>query len=272
MRADFKQVCQVVHLLVEGLGIRAVCRLAGLNKQTVLHILAAAGERCAELLDQKILNVKPEPWEIDECWTFVKNKRALKNEIDAGDFYGFFASGKISKLIISHAVGKRTYDVARDFMGDIRVRVAGPFQITSDGWKGFIRGVLDNARHKAHYATQNKKFAGYNYPIVESQRRYSPGKCVGVTTRTICGHPDPANITTSHAERLNLSVRHFNKRFTRLTPCFSRKVENLAHSVALNVAHFNFCRVHSAHNQTPAQAAGLTNHAWTLDELLTATI
>lgn len=272
VRVDFNQACQVVRLFAEGLGVRAVCRLTNLNKETVLHVLVQAGEHCAELLDQKILNLKPEPIEIDECWTFVKNKRALKNTVDAGDFYAFLASGKQSKLILSYLVGKRTQEVANDFMLDIRTRIAGQYQITSDNWTGFVRGVLNIASHKAHYSTQAKRYAGYNLPFKDSLRRYSPGKCVGVRTRIICGNPDPKDITTSHAERLNLSLRHFNKRFTRLTPCFSRKVDNLVHSVALTVAYFNFCRVHSAHGQTPAQAARLTNHSWTVDELLQSAI
>ena len=246
MRVDFDKVCQVVHCFTEGLGVRGVCRLTGLNKETVLHILVKAGEHCADLLDQKLLNLKPEPLEIDECWTFVKNKRALKNTPDAGDFYAFLASGKQSKLIFSYEVGKRTKEVAKDFMLDARTRINGAYQITSDNWTGFIRGVLDNARHKAHYATQAKKFTGYNLPIKDSLRRYSPGKCVRVRTRIICGNPDPKEITTSHAERLNLSLRHFNKRFVRLGLGWSRKVENLVHSVALTVAYFNFCRIHSA--------------------------
>ena len=272
VRVDFDKVCQVVRLFTEGLGVRAVCRLTGLDKETVLHVLVKAGEHCAELLDQKLVNLKPEPLEIDECWTFVKNKRALRNCADAGDFYAFLASGKESKMIFSHLVGKRTKEMANAFMLDMRVRFRGEYQITSDSWVGFIHGILDNAAHKAHYATQTKKYEGYNLPFNDKLRRYSPGKCVSVKTRTICGNPDPANITTSHAERLNGSLRHFNKRFTRLTPCFSRKVENLAYSVSLTVAYFNFCRVHSAHGQTPAQTAGITNHQWTIEELLQSAI
>ncbi len=278
---DFKLTEQVVRLLVEGVGIRACERLTGLNRRTILGILRVAGEHCAELLDQKILHVKPEPLEIDECWTFVKNKRALKNTPDAGDFYAFLASGKQSKLIFSYLVDKRTNETAKDFMLDVRTRLSGKYQITSDSWAGFVRGVLDTSLHKAHYATQTKKFTGYNLPIKDSLRRYSPGKCVRVRTRIICGNPDRKEITTSHAERLNLSLRHFNKRFVRLGLGWSRKVENLIHSVALTVACFNFCKVHSAlkikatettaaQERTPAMVAGLTDHAWTIEELLKA--
>jgi hypothetical protein len=77
--------------------------------------------------------------------------------------------------------------------------------------------------------------------------------------------------TTSHCERTNLSVRLFNRRFTRLTLGYSKKLENLRHAVALFVAHFNFCRVHSAHGKTPAHEAGLTNRTWTIEEMLAET-
>ncbi len=83
-------------------------------------------------------------------------------------------------------------------------------------------------------------------PIDGGKSRYGPGKCVSVETRTITGSPEWKNITTSHAERLNLSLRHFNKRFTRLSPCFPKKLDNLVHSVALTVAFFNFCRCHAS--------------------------
>jgi hypothetical protein len=160
--------------------------------------------------------------------------------------------------------------------------VPDQFQLTSDGWRGFIRGVLDNAFERANYAVQIKKYDGYNHAIPGGKRiRYSPGRCISVNTRRICGSPDRATVSTSHAERLNLSLRHFNKRFTRLSPCFSKKMENLVSSVALTVAFFNFCRPHKALKikateeadsieRTPAMAASLTDHIWTVEELLSA--
>lgn len=246
-------------------------------------MLVKAGEHCADLLDQKVLNLKPEPLEVDECWTFVTNKRNLRNTEDSGDFYAFLASGKQSKLIFSAVVGKRNKETANDFMLDVRTRINGQYQITSDEWSGFIQAILQNAKHKAHYATQAKKYDGYSFHWKNPKRRYSPGKCVWQRTRRVCGNPDPDHITTSHAERLNLSLRHFNKRFARLTPCYSKKVENLRHSVALTAAYFNFCRIHSAlkikatdatdaQERTPAIAAGLTDHIWTVTELLACTI
>lgn len=82
------------------------------------------------------------------------------------------------------------------------------------------------------------------------------------------GNPDPDKICTSYVERQNLNVRLFNKRFTRGTICYSKKLANLKHSVALFVAFHNFCRVHTTLKMTPAQAAGLADRVWTIKDLL----
>ncbi len=82
------------------------------------------------------------------------------------------------------------------------------------------------------------------------------------------GNPDMARATTCHCERMNLSVRQFTRRFNRATLGYSKTLANLRHAVALFTAHFNFCRIHSAHKQTPAQAAMLTKDAWTVERLL----
>ena len=282
MKVETSKVVQVVKLLVEGLGIRSTARFTGLDQKTVLKILETVGAQCAEMLDQKLLNLNAEPIEIDECWTMVEHKRAKGNTATTGDFYALLASGKDSKLIASWYVGKRDQEDSNNFISDIHSRFGCIPQITSDGWRGFIRGILDLTDSDTNYAVQIKKYEGYNIPIDGGKRRYGPGKCTSVQTIIVRGTPERENITTSHAERLNLSLRHFNKRFTRLSPCFSKKLENLIHSVALTVAYFNFCRPHSALKikatettkaieRTPAQAAGIVDHCWTVEELITAT-
>lgn len=264
------------------MGVRATARIARVDQKTVLNVLATTGRACAEMLDQKLINLKSEPLEIDECWTMVQNKRRKCNTPTRGDFYALLCSGKTTKLIASWYVGKRNFEAANDFVADIRSRVQPPLQVTSDGWVGFIRGMLQTSKEADQYAVQIKKYEGYNIPIDGGKRRYGPGKCVSVETRVFLGSPNRGDITTSHAERLNLSLRHFNKRFTRLSPCFSKKLDNLIHSVALTVAYFNFCRPHAALKikatetekaieRTPAQAAGLADHCWSIEELIAAT-
>jgi IS1 family transposase len=279
VRTETDKTVQVVKMLCEGLGVRSTARLTGLEKKTVLNILVKAGATVADLMDEKIRNLKPEPVEVDECWTFVANHRMKGNTVATGDFYAYLASGAETKLIASYVTGKREYESSDVLISDLRTRVASRFQITSDGWKGFVRGILgNNEGDKMDYAFQVKKYDGYS-PTGGGPRRYFTGKCISVRTKHVCGNPDPAHISTSHAERFNLSLRHFNKRFTRLSPCFSKKADNLAHSVALTVAFFNFCRPHAslkikatatakAVERTPAMAAGLTDHPWTVEELL----
>jgi IS1 family transposase len=239
VRTETDTTAQVVKMLCEGLGIRSTARLSGVEKKTVINILKTAGSHCAEFMDSKVRNLKSEPIEVDECWTLVGHKRAKGNNPEKGDFYAYFASGAESKLIMSYTTGKRENQSGQDLISDLRARVVNRFQISSDAWQGFVRGVLDNAHDSTDYAAQIKKYDGYS-PTGGEKRRYATGKCIFVKTIKICGNPQWDCISTSHAERLNLSLRHFNKRFTRLSPCFSKKAENLVHSVALTVAHFNF--------------------------------
>jgi IS1 family transposase len=281
VRTETDKTVQVVKMLCEGLGVRSTARLSGVEKKTVLNILKTAGQHCAEFMDEKLRNLKSEPVEVDECWTFVDHHRMKGNTPSSGDFYAYLASGKESKLILSYVTGKREAECGSDLVSDLRSRVASRFQITSDAWRGFIRGVLDNNDGaKMDYAVQIKKFDGHS-PTYGERRRYFDGKCVSVRTIHVCGSPERSKTTTSHAERLNLSLRHFNKRFTRLSPCFSKKLENLALSVSLTAAFFNFCRPHAslkikatgdakAIERTPAMAAGITDHVWTVEELLAA--
>ena len=84
---------------------------------------------------------------------------------------------------------------------------------------------------------------------LHGERRYSPPVCLYVKKTVEIGNPDPDMICTSHVEPQNLNMRLFNRRFTRLTLGFSKKLENLKHSVALLLAYHNFCRIHSAHRQ-----------------------
>ncbi len=100
------------------------------------------------------------------------------------------------------------------------------------------------------------------------KRRYSPAPFIGVTIQIKAGDPDRERICTSFVERANLSVRHFNKRFVRLGLSWSRKLENHRRAITIFVATYNFCKVHSTLGCTPAECAKLTDHRWTVEELL----
>jgi len=89
----------------------------------------------------------------------------------------------------------------------------------------------------------------------------------GSNKTVVSGKPEPRLISTSYAERQNLTMRMSMRRFTRLTNAFSKKVENLACAVALHFMHYNFCRIHQTLRVTPAMEAGVTDHVWTLEEV-----
>jgi len=147
------------------------------------------------------------------------------------------------------------------------------FQLTTDAYHGYWRGCggavgrafgsnIDYATGKKIYGTQSGIM-----PLT-----YNTTHVVGTKRMQRIGKPDMKLATICHAERMNLSVRLFNRRFTRKTLGFSKKLANLRRAVALFIAHFNFCRAHSAHGRTPAQAASLTDHVWTIEEMLQSAI
>lgn len=271
MRIDRDKLCQVVHLLCEGTGIRACERLTGLSRRTVLSIVEQAGAQCARLLDTRLRNVKAEQVEVDELWGFVRCKQAIAApDTNEGDQFTYLSMERTTKLIINWFVGKRTKENTDIFMHDLKARLANRVQLSTDGldfYKGrkFCHGAVHRAfGYEVDYGVEIKRY-GYE---MQNQRRYSAPPCIGVTRIAKLGNPVRNLICTSHAERTNLSVRIFSRRHTRLTLGFSKKFENHKHAIALFVAHFNFCRKHSTHGKTPAMASGLTDHVWTIQELL----
>lgn len=257
-------------MLCEGMGIRAISRFTGLDTKTVMRILETTGQKAAEFLDAKIRNLSLEQVQVDELINFVysRGQNTPHNETERGDFGTFLSVDRASKLIINWHVGKRNSDEAIPFLTDLRARVVNRFQLTTDGWRaysGYKGGVRKVFGADIHYATEIKHF-GREHP--HWGWRSSPMKLIGITKTRKINKPCMSKATTSHAERTNLSVRIFTRRFTRCTLGFSKKPDNLKHAVALFIWHFNFVRIHSAHGQTPAQKAGLTIEPMTIEEFL----
>jgi hypothetical protein len=154
-------------------------------------------------------------------------------------------------------------------MQDLKRKVAGNFQLTTDAFIPYQSVVHHTFGNEIDYAQIMKIYASPDYDL-HALRRCSPPVCVSTKKMIRSGNPDRERISTSYIERTNLSIRLFNRRFTRLTLGYSKTIENLRHSIALFIAHFNFCRVHSTLKQTPAMASKLTDHVWTIEELLAA--
>ncbi len=273
LRLDFKQGCQVVHLICEGVGVRAISRLMNIHPKTVLNVIATAGEHCARLLDEKIRNVKASWVEVDEIHAFVfsKQQNTPEGETERGDFFTYLSVDNSSKLVINWFTGKRNGENTTTFIQDLKSRMDGRFQLTTDGYRGYWTGtgaIPAIFGNNIDYAMETKFFSAPRRNLPPRDFYSNSRILAGVKRYRRIGNPDMRLATISHAERMNLSVRLFNRRFTRKTLGYSKKLENLRHLNAIFFAHFNFCRVHSAHGRTPAQMANLAKNKWSIEDLL----
>jgi transposase-like protein/IS1 family transposase len=263
LRVDFKLACQVVNLLCESMGIRAIARITGLNQETVLNILETAGQKAAQFLDSSVHDVHADFVAADEIHTFVYSKEMNTDgrHKDRGEQYTFFAIDRRSKLILSWLVGKRTAWNAEDFLADVKKRVANRFQLNTDNWNGYGCTVQDVFGNEIDHAVETKYFA--------KPERFLPRRIIGIRRRAKIGMPDLNMASTAHAERTNLTARTFTARFNRCSLKFSKTIRNLRNAVALFVWQYNFVRPHGAHGFTPAFAAGVApKEPMTIEQLL----
>jgi IS1 family transposase len=254
------QRAQILAMLCEGASMRSVSRLADVSINTVSKLLVDAGRFCAGFHDAKVRGVRSNRVQVDEIWSFTaakqKNVAAMKTPVEgAGDTWTWTAIDADTKLIVSHFVGGRDGECAAMFIDDLASRLATRVQLTSDGHKAYLQAVEGAFGADVDYAMLVKLYG--NAPE-NMKGRYSPAECTGAVKTPIEGKPDPKHISTSYAERQNLTMRMSMRRFTRLTNGFSKKFDNHAHMVALYAVHYNFLRIHKTLRVTPAMAAGLS--------------
>ncbi len=266
-----EQRCRVIAALVECNSIRSIERMTGIHRDTIMRLGFRVGEGCLRLMDHEMRNLNCQRLQLDELWAFVgmKQKRAaqLPERGEFGDAYTFVAIDSDTKLVPSFHVGRRTRFDTEEFINDLRSRVVGRVQISTDAFQPYYEAIRDAFSGRVDYAQITKVFAS---ELNVGRGRYSPPSMIRTTREELIGAPNPDHISTSFVERQNLSVRMENKRFARLTLAFSKKLANLKASVALHYAHYNFVRVHRTLRCTPAMAAGVTNRLWSVGELIEA--
>lgn len=270
MYLSIEKAEMVLRLLLEGNSVSSVERITDVHHTTILKLLVLAGEKCERIMAQRVRNVEVRDVEADEVWAFIgKKQKRVRPEDDPsfGDAYTFVAIERHSKLILNFALGRRDQNTTNVFVEGVRDAVArGPFQVTTDGFAPYRTAIPDTFDSSVSFAQLIKVYRASQ----EGEARYSPAEVSSVEIVPVSGRPDPERICTSIVERSNLSLRMGVRRFTRLTNAFSKKWENHWAAVALWYCWYNFGRIHKSLRMTPAMAAGIADHAWSVRELLEA--
>jgi IS1 family transposase len=267
-----KERAQILHMLCEGNSLRAVARMAGVSRNTVDKLLCDVGAACLDYQDEHLRNLPCKQVQCDEIWSFVYAKeknipKELQGIPGIGDVWTWTAIDADTKLVPCWHVGNRRIHDAKLFIGDLAGRLANRVQLTTDGHKPYLNAVEQHFGDEIDYGQLVKLYGNTNE---EGIAKYRPGgdECIGVRRNVVSGNPDECCISTSYVERQNLTMRMSMRRFTRLTNAHSKKVENHMHAISLHFMFYNFARKHmSLEGRTPAMAAGVADHVWTVEEI-----
>ncbi len=270
-RLSPKQRAQILSMLVEGNSLRATARMADVSRNTVDKLLQDVGTACAEYQDAHLRGLACRRIQCDEIWSFVGMKQKnvpeeLRGTFGYGDVYTWTAIDADTKLIPCWHVGTRGAESAREFITDLAERLTSRVQLTTDGHKAYLEAVEEAFGADVDYAMLIKIYG--KSKAKDDEIRYSPAECTGTKVQVVSGDPDADHISTSYVERQNLTMRTNIKRFTRLTNAFSKKVENHMHAISLHFMYYNFCRIHQTLRVTPAMEAGVSDHVWSMEDVL----
>lgn len=257
-----------ISALVEGCSIRSTERMTGIHRDTIMRLMVRVGNACEKFMDEIMHDLNCKKIQVDEIWTFVGKKQRHITKYDnpnrVGEFWTWVAIDADSKLVPTYKVGKRDRYMAHEFIGDLSSRLKNKVQISSDMLKMYLEAVDLHFGGNVDFGQIVKSYEAE--PI--GSGRYSPPHVSAVTKKSVIGHPDFKDISTSFVERQNLTMRMAMRRFTRLTNAFSKKVGNLKAAVGLHFMHYNFARIHSTLKVTPAMESGISDHVWDINEIL----
>jgi IS1 family transposase len=262
----------VIAALCEGVSLRSISRLLNVHRDTAMRLGVKVGQGCTAIHGKLMVDLRVSRIELDEVWSFVKKKRKNVTENDpdtVGDQFIYIAMDSTGKAILSWVVGKRNFRNAMHLVEDVRFRVLGSPEISTDGYIPYLKAIdlaFDGQASHGIVDKQTVFLAGDG----DSGRYYAKEQLVAVKRTTVSG--DPRHISTSFIERQNLTLRMTQRRFTRLSNGFSKKYEHHCAAVALYATFYNFCRVHETLRITPAMHLGITDHVWTVSELVQAAL
>jgi IS1 family transposase len=262
-KLSIERRAQILSALVEGVSMRAVCRMTGCEKRTVTRLLVDVGTACFEYQDRVLRNLNCKRIQCDEIWSYIGCKQKnvtlkMAEKRIVGDAWVWVAIDADTKLVPCWLLGKRDPGCATEFVSDLASRLSNRVQLTTDGHKVYLNAVADAFADNVDYAMLVKTYGA----AIADESRYSPAKFISTEKIDISGSPDEKHISTSYVERQNLTMRMGMRRFTRLTNGFSKKVENHEAAVALHFMHYNFARIHQTFRVTPAMEAGVSDHIW----------
>lgn len=266
---------EIIAALCEGVGQRAVARLTDTDRKTVARLALAVGNGAAELHDRMMVGLHVHRIECDELWAYVGHKRnpqkgPKRRSPVTGDMYTYVALGSATRAIVGYRTGKRDEITTDDFIQDLRARVIGAPEISTDGYRAYQGAIRDAFGSRATHGVVQKTYSVTHLNVTEASRRYSPAQVIAVEYQAVSGVP--AQISTSYVERQNLTLRMGSKRFARLSNGFSKKIDCHLAAVSLYVAFYNLCKTHSALRMTPAMALGITDRVWTIADLIEAAL
>jgi IS1 family transposase len=270
-KLSVEEQARVIGCLVEGLSLRSTVRLTGVHRTTIQKLLLRVGDAASKYQDETFRALQCKRVQCDEIWSFCYAKQKnvpmrLQSAFGYGDVWTWTAMCADSKLVFAWLVGNRDLDAACVFMEDVASRLASRVQLTTDGHRPYLTATANAFDYKVDYSMLQKIYGpDPNYP--GRATRYSPAIVIGTKIIGICGNPDPQHISTSYAERQNLTMRMQMRRFTRLTNGFSKKLAHHEAAISLHFLWYNFARIHQTLRVTPAMAAGISDHVWALEEI-----
>jgi IS1 family transposase len=272
-KLSLERKTQVIKVLCEGNSIRSTARITGTAINTIVKLLREVGAACLDYQNKAMHNLTCKKLQCDEIWSFVyaKDKNVPEEhygEFGYGDVWTFTAIDADTKLVPAWLVGLRNAGYAYAFAKGLKARLANRVQVTTDGHGMYLEAMEHAFGADIDYGMLVKLYG----PEPEGEKRYGSAKCLSVTKHVVQGRPNYEAISTSYVERQNLTMRLSMRRFTRLTNAFSKKLENHEYALALYFMHYNFARSHrtlsNPHPKTPAMAARLTDHIWTIEEIV----